>query len=192
MKEFLSRQWYSAWHAALNALGYAVLPHLWDAADCGVPQHRLRNLIAGTRRKHPFYIRAPRAPHVAIRDVIDFSTGRWTNVEKPGRSPNTLARVQAGRAKFGDRFVMPYYKSGFGLTGSSLDRPPSDGYHRRALGRCEGQPHAHAYRRREPGRTGVPARLYPTQRPTNPTAHAGRRQPSQLAQAAIERIKSSA
>jgi DNA (cytosine-5)-methyltransferase 1 len=31
--------------------------------------------------------------------------------------------VAAGRAKFGRRFVMPYYGSGSGLTGRSITRP---------------------------------------------------------------------
>jgi len=39
------------------------------------------------------------------------------------RAPNTLARVARARKQFGSRFLMPYYGSGSGLTGRSLDRP---------------------------------------------------------------------
>jgi DNA (cytosine-5)-methyltransferase 1 len=31
--------------------------------------------------------------------------------------------VKNGRDRFGERFIMPYYGSGSGLTGRSLDRP---------------------------------------------------------------------
>lgn len=41
----------------------------------------------------------------------------------PGRSRKTLERVARGRATLGDRFVMPYYSRGSGLTGRSLGRP---------------------------------------------------------------------
>ncbi|WP_334168243.1 DNA cytosine methyltransferase [Achromobacter mucicolens] len=118
-------QWtlYPAWCAALNALGYALSPVVWDAADCGVPQHRKRILIIGTRSKHPIELPAPAAPHRAIRNVLDFTVGSWSAIDRPGRSARTLARVHAGRRQYGDRFVMPYYGSGSGLTGRSLDRP---------------------------------------------------------------------
>jgi DNA (cytosine-5)-methyltransferase 1 len=88
-----------------------------------VPQHRRRILIAATRSKHPIELAAPKVAHRPIRDVIDFDAGTWSQIERPGRSPKTLARVRAGRQQFGDRFVMPYYGSGSGLTGRSLDRP---------------------------------------------------------------------
>lgn len=120
---FAKWQLYPAWCAAMNALGYALSPVIWDAADCGVPQHRKRILIVGTRSKHPIQLVAPSAPHRPVRDIIDFAAGTWTPIERPGRSPKTLDRVRAGRRQFGDRFVMPYYGSGSGLTGRSLDRP---------------------------------------------------------------------
>lgn len=114
---------YQSWCAALNALGYALSPVIWDAADCGIPQHRKRILIVGTRSKHPIELVAPSMPHRPVRDVIDFNAGTWSPVQHPKRVVKTLARVSAGRRQFGDRFVMPYYGSGSGLTGRSLDRP---------------------------------------------------------------------
>ncbi|APX77310.1 Modification methylase HhaI [Achromobacter insolitus] len=123
VKEFLAWKLFPAWCGALTALGYAVSPHLWDAADCGVPQHRIRVLIVGTRSKHPIELPAPRMMHRPVRDILNFDAGTWSPIERPGRSPKTLARVRAGRRLHGDRFVMPYYGSGSGLTGRSLDRP---------------------------------------------------------------------
>jgi DNA (cytosine-5)-methyltransferase 1 len=114
---------YPAWCSAMNALGYAIAPHLIDAADHGVPQHRERLFLVLTRSKHPLELRLPLRAHVPASGVIDFAAPGWSPIHKPGRSKATLQRIAAGRARFGDRFVMPYYGSGSGLTGRSLDRP---------------------------------------------------------------------
>lgn len=114
---------YPAWCAAMQALGYALAPHLLDAADHGVPQHRRRLFIVATRSKRPLRLCLPAKAHVPAANVVDFDRGEWTAVDRPGRSPRTLLRVASGRQRFGDRFVMPYYGSGSGTTGRSLDRP---------------------------------------------------------------------
>jgi DNA (cytosine-5)-methyltransferase 1 len=114
---------YPAWCAAMNALGYAIAPHLIDAADHGVPQHRERLFLVLTRSKHPLELKLPRRAHVPASSVIDFASDGWSPIHKPGRSLATLQRIATGRARFGDRFVMPYYGSGSGLTGRALDRP---------------------------------------------------------------------
>lgn len=114
---------YPAWCAAMTALGYALAPMVLDAADHGVPQHRRRLIIVATRSRHPVVLDLPRRPHVAAGSVINFSAGRWSAIDKPGRSRATLARVASGRARFGDRFLAPFYGSGSGETGRSLDRP---------------------------------------------------------------------
>lgn len=114
---------YPAWCAAMNALGYALSPMVLDAADHGVPQHRRRLIIVGTRSKHPVQLRLPKREHVPASAVIDFSAGTWTPVHRPGRAARTLARIAAGRRAFGDRFVAPYYGSGSGETGRSIGRP---------------------------------------------------------------------
>jgi len=118
-------QWalYPAWCAALHALGYAISPYISDAADHGVPQHRRRLFIACTLSKHPVQLQLPRRPHVAAESIIDFDAGRWSEIEIPRRSINTLARIADGRKRFGERFVAPYYGSGSGCTGRSLARP---------------------------------------------------------------------
>ncbi len=121
--EFAQWALYPAWCAAMNALGYALAPMVLDAADHGVPQHRRRLFVVATRSKHPVELKLEPRAHVPASRVIDFAAGRWAAVHKPGRSPNTLARIAAGRRRFGERFLAPYYGSGSGETGRSLDRP---------------------------------------------------------------------
>jgi DNA (cytosine-5)-methyltransferase 1 len=121
--EFMDWKLFPAWRLAMQALGYQLAPHVVDAADHGVPQHRERLFLVASRSERPMMLQLPKRRHVAAAAVIDFAAGKWSEVVKPGRSEKTLARVEAGRARYGDRFVMPYYGSGSGLTGRSLDRP---------------------------------------------------------------------
>jgi len=114
---------YPAWCSAMSALGYALAPMVIDAADCGVPQQRRRLFIVATRSQHPLELRMPRREHAAASSVIDFAAGRWALINRPGRSAKTLARIAAGRRAHGDRFLAPYYGSGSGETGRSLERP---------------------------------------------------------------------
>jgi len=121
--EFLKWTLFPAWRHAMEALGYSLAPHIIDSADHGVPQHRRRAFIVCTRSKNPLQLRiAPRA-YVGADKIINFASGRWADIDRPGRSAATLARVAAGRARFGERFLMPYYGSGSGLTGRCLSRP---------------------------------------------------------------------
>ena len=121
--EFAEWVLWPAWCAAMHALGYALQPLVIDAADHGVPQHRRRLFVVATRSKHPLELRLPRRDHVGATQVVEFAAGKWSPINKPGRSRATLARVAAGRRAHGDRFVAPYYGSGSGETGRSLSRP---------------------------------------------------------------------
>lgn len=121
--EFLDWILYPAWLDAMTRLGYVVSPHFVDAADHGVPQHRERVFLICTRSKHPIKLNLPKRPHVPVRNVIEWDKHQWSPIHKPGRSEKTLDRIEAGRREFGDRFVFPYYSSGSGLKGRSLDRP---------------------------------------------------------------------
>jgi len=121
--EFLQWKLFPAWCAAVTAMGYAISPHLVDAADFGVPQHRVRIFIALTKSKHPVQLRFAPEEHIPASSFIDFDAGSWTPVDRPGRAQATLDRVKAGRAAFGERFIAPYFGSGSGLTGRSLARP---------------------------------------------------------------------
>jgi len=120
---FTSWALYPAWCAAMQALGYALAPLVLDAADHGVPQHRRRLFLVATRSRHPIELRLPKREHVSASNVIDLDAGRWSQINRPGRSARTLARIAAGRRQHGDRFLAPYYGSGSGETGRSLARP---------------------------------------------------------------------
>lgn len=123
VREFAEWVLWPAWCAAMNALGYAASPTVIDSADHGVPQHRMRLFTVFTRTKHPIELDLPKRPHAPASRIIDFTAGTWSAIDKPGRSPATLARIAAGRRAHGERFVAPYYGSGSGETGRSIDRP---------------------------------------------------------------------
>lgn len=118
---FLKWTLFPAWCAALNALGYAVAPHVVDCADLGVPQHRERAFIVLTRSVKPLVLQLPKRRHVAAATIIDFNSGRWSPIERPGRAAATLARVANGRRQHGDRFLSSFYGATKG--GRCLTRP---------------------------------------------------------------------
>lgn len=121
--EFMQWSLFPAWCQALTSLGYAIAPHIVDAADRGVPQNRRRLFIVLSRSKHPMQIRlAPRA-HAPASGIIDWNSKKWVDIDRPGRAVATLERISKGRAVFGNRFLAPYYGSGSGKTGRSIDRP---------------------------------------------------------------------
>ena len=121
--EFAAWQLWSAWCAALHALGYALAPMVIDAADHGVPQHRRRLFVVATRSRCPIELRLQQRERRTAAQCIDLTAGRWSPIDRPGRSQATLARVAAGRRVHGERFLAPYYGSGSGETGRSLHRP---------------------------------------------------------------------
>lgn len=121
--EFAAWSLYPAWCAAMTALGYALAPMVRDAADHGVAQHRKRLFVVATLSKKPITLSLPQREHQAASNVIDLEAGKWALINRPGRSAHTLARIAAGRAAHGERFLAPYYGSGSGTTGRSLARP---------------------------------------------------------------------
>jgi len=121
--EFMNWTLYPAWEAALQALGYSIAAHIVDCADLGVPQNRKRLILTVSRSRAPLLLNLPNQEHIPIRTVINFNSGNWSPVLKPRRAQATIDRVNAGRQAHGERFVMPYYKSGSGKTGRSLNRP---------------------------------------------------------------------
>ncbi|MFP3187058.1 MAG: DNA cytosine methyltransferase [Paraburkholderia sp.] len=123
VREFLQWKLYPAWRLAIEALGYQIAPHIVDAADHGVPQHRERLYLVLTKSARPLMLQLPQREHVSAASIIDFDAPNWSPIEKPGRSAATLRRIANGRRAHGDRFVMPYYGSGSGTTGRSLARP---------------------------------------------------------------------
>lgn len=119
--EFLDWQLYRPWELAMNALGYAVSPHIIDAADLGAPQNRVRMFLILTQTKAPLLLSLPKLDHKPAASFIDFEAGNWSLIDKPGRAASTLERVRSGRAAHGARFLTSYY--GNTRTGRSLGRP---------------------------------------------------------------------
>lgn len=119
--EFVAWSLYPAWCAAMDALGYCMTPMIVDAANHGAPQHRTRLFIAGVRAKHPLMLDLPKREHVPASSFIDFGTGSWQPIEKPGRAAATLDRIAAGRRVHGERFISSYYGNEKG--GRSIARP---------------------------------------------------------------------
>jgi DNA (cytosine-5)-methyltransferase 1 len=114
---------FPAWKFAMEQLGYSLSMHMLDAADYGVPQHRTRLIIVGVQGKHPLPLRLEKREHIPAASFVNFDAGIWTPVHHPRRAPATLARAEAGRRQFGERFIMPFYGSGSGKTGRCLSRP---------------------------------------------------------------------
>ena len=117
--EFLKWTLYPAWKAAMEALGYAVSPHIVDAADFGVPQHRCRVFIVCTRSKAPLVLDLPKKAWVPISLSLNEAEGSWSSVRT--KCANTRARIRAGRKVHGERFLIAYYGNEKG--GRSVNRP---------------------------------------------------------------------
>jgi DNA (cytosine-5)-methyltransferase 1 len=112
---------FPAWCSAMHALGYALAPQIIDAADHGVAQHRRRLFIVGSRSKYPIDLDLVKREHVPASNVVDFNVGKWSVINRAGRSTRTLGRIESGRAAFGSRFLTAYFGSEYG--GRSLTRP---------------------------------------------------------------------
>lgn len=119
--EFVQWSLYPAWRLAMQALGYQLAPHIVDAADHGVPQHRERLFIVATRSERPLMLKLPKRDYVPASRIVDFSAGTWSSVNKPGRAAATLSRIVNGRKQHGERFLTAYYGNEAG--GRSLNRP---------------------------------------------------------------------
>lgn len=126
VEQFSSWRLYPQWESCLQALGYTLSSQVLDAADFGVPQHRRRLFVVGVHQSvgtTPFTHPQGRHKHVPASAILDFGDGSWSPIERADRAPATLARIRNGRARFGDRFLAPYFGSGSGTTGRDLGRP---------------------------------------------------------------------
>lgn len=119
--DFMRWTLYPAWVAAMNALGYSLANHIVDAADYGVPQHRERLLIVGTRSAAPLFLSPEKQPHQGAETFIEWDEHPYRPLAE--KVVATQERAAAGRARFGDRFIMPFYGSGSGKTGRCVSRP---------------------------------------------------------------------
>lgn len=121
--EFMDWTLYPSWADALSRLGYSLSPHLIDSADHGVPQHRVRMFLVLSKSKKPLVLNLPKREHRPVAEIIEWDQHKWSKIHKPGRSENTIRRIDAGRKQFGECFVAPFYSNGSGLTGRSIHRP---------------------------------------------------------------------
>lgn len=123
VEEFLQWDLYRHWLLHFQLLGYKMVPYVLDAADFGVPQHRVRVYIVGTRTKAPFDLKVPSMPHVSAESIIEWGKGRWSPVEKPTRAKKTLEIIRRTRKEgvLGDTFLLPYY--GNTKRGRCIKRP---------------------------------------------------------------------
>lgn len=119
--DFMDWLLYPAWLAAMQALGYSHHVHRVDAADHGVPQHRERALILFTKSKTPLVLEPEKQAHIPASSFIEWDAYPFRPIADKVQA--TRERAAAGRARFGDEFLMPFYGSGSGKTGRCLSRP---------------------------------------------------------------------
>lgn len=120
------RDWslFPSWADALKRLGYRFEINIRDCADHGVRQNRVRLVIMAARGCKPPPFRNPQIVHQPASEVIDWSDkANWSPIRTPRRSARTRAKIDVARRAFGDRFFIPYYSNGSGLTGRSIHRP---------------------------------------------------------------------
>jgi len=107
---FLKWTLYRPWSEALRLLGYSLSQNILDAADFGVPQQRERVYIVGVKQGAAKWLRSPGIAHQPAESFLDVD-GAWSDVDKPGRAAATLDRIRESRARYGRRFLLPYYSA---------------------------------------------------------------------------------
>lgn len=122
------RHWsgYSDLIRGLEDLDYACETLILDASNFGVPQSRRRLFVICDREGKPRL--PPKGPITPLtaRDIL-MDDPRWKAgpLRAPNRSPNTLARAQAGIDALGEGvdFLVVYYGSDKAGGWQTLDRP---------------------------------------------------------------------
>jgi DNA (cytosine-5)-methyltransferase 1 len=72
----------------------------------------------------PLTVTQGKARHVPVSSVLEPEGAvSWSPVYRKGRAAATIIRIENGRRRYGDRFLVPFYGSGSGKTDRSLDRP---------------------------------------------------------------------
>lgn len=116
--EFKDWGLFSVWRLALEALGYTLKVHTFNASDFGTPQERHRVIITGSLGA-PLELVSPGLQGAHAREVIDWGGGKWGTTKN--RAERTMGCIAHGRATFGDRFLIPYF--GNTKISRSVDRP---------------------------------------------------------------------
>lgn len=110
---------YPVWRAAMERLGYSLTTHVFNAADFGVPQARVRLFIVATRHG-ALQLTSPGLPHVACKGIIDWGRG-FEPITHDRFVESTARRIREGRETWGRRFWVPCYGGVRG--GRSVDKP---------------------------------------------------------------------
>lgn len=119
--EMLDWELYPAWEHALKLMGYNIEPFIFNSADFGVPQNRLRLFIMLSRSK-PIGLVHPGEAHVPASEIINTNEdqNKWSDINKKGRAQATLEKIARSRQRFGSKFLLAYY--GNEKYGRSLDK----------------------------------------------------------------------
>lgn len=120
VKEFLDWNLYPAWKKAMRLLGYTLTENVLNAQDFGVPQSRERLFIVASFGTG-VNLKSPVVQAVPASKVIDWNAGTWSPVSKPDRAVATLAQFEAGRKRWGERFLLAYY--GSEKNGRAISKP---------------------------------------------------------------------
>lgn len=116
--EFRAWKLFPAWCQAMQALGYSLAEHVWNAADLGVPQHRQRLFITAVHGTTPLELRLPAVPHIAARTILVDTDKGWAPVA--GLPDAARARIARSTARYGREFLAHYVSDD---VGHSLDAP---------------------------------------------------------------------
>ncbi len=118
--EFFHWKLFKVWKEALKQLGYRINENVFNAVNFGVPQDRARAFIfCSLDQEH--CLKSSFKPFRPASEIVDFSVGRWSPINKPGRAEATLKQIQNGRIIHGERFLVAYY--GNERNGRSLSKP---------------------------------------------------------------------
>lgn len=116
--EFTEWTLYPAWVQAMELLGYTLTVHLFNAADFGVPQTRVRMFLLATL-DGALQLTSPSLPHAPCRPIVEWQKGFKAIRGRFGES--TTRRIREGREQHGDRFWIPCYGKVIG--GRSIEQP---------------------------------------------------------------------
>lgn len=114
---------YGMWRSSLEELGYELTELVIDAADCGVPQNRVRLFVVGVwvgLHRGPLEWENPRMRHVGIEEVIDLEEKRGL-ISISTCSEVTRWKFERTRLKYGDVFMHSFHKGN--KLGRKVSRP---------------------------------------------------------------------
>jgi len=119
--EFQKWELYPVWISAMEAMGYKATESVLNAQDFGVGQSRVRLFVSFVRGKTAIpQIVASGSRFKTAEEIIDWDFPKWTPVHKEGRAQSTIKKWEAGRARFGERFMLGFYGKDLGR---SIQKP---------------------------------------------------------------------